>query len=48
MMQAMKKTIRSIGIISDTHGLLWDEALESLRGTALIIHAGDKIGRAHV
>jgi len=41
MMQTMKKAVRSIGIISDTHGLLRDEALEALRGTDLIIHAGD-------
>ena len=37
----MKKAVRSIGIISDTHGLLRDEALEALRGSGLIIHAGD-------
>jgi len=34
-----------IGIISDTHGLLRDEALEALRGSDLIIHAGDIGGR---
>ena len=30
-----------VGIISDTHGLLREEALESLKGSDLIIHAGD-------
>jgi putative phosphoesterase len=30
-----------IGVISDTHGLLRPEALEALRGSAHIIHAGD-------
>jgi putative phosphoesterase len=30
-----------IGLISDTHGLLRDEALRALRGAELIIHAGD-------
>ena len=37
----MKNEPPSIGIISDTHGLLRDGALEALRGSALIIHAGD-------
>lgn len=32
---------RLIGVISDTHGLLRPEALTALRGTDLIIHAGD-------
>jgi putative phosphoesterase len=30
-----------IGVISDTHGLLRPEALDALRGSAHIIHAGD-------
>src|SRR5256885_2643726 len=30
-----------IGIISDTHGLLRPEALDALRGSEHIIHAGD-------
>ena len=30
-----------VGVISDTHGLLRDEALKALAGCALIIHAGD-------
>lgn len=31
----------NIGLISDTHGLLRREALEALRGSDLIVHAGD-------
>ena len=30
-----------IGVISDTHGLLRPEAVEALKGSQLIIHAGD-------
>jgi putative phosphoesterase len=30
-----------IGVISDTHGLLRPEAIEALRGSERIIHAGD-------
>jgi putative phosphoesterase len=30
-----------IGVISDTHGLLRPEAVEALRGTQYILHAGD-------
>ncbi|HEY7551299.1 MAG TPA: metallophosphoesterase family protein [Hyphomicrobiaceae bacterium] len=36
-----------IGLISDTHGLLRPEAVAALRGSTLIIHAGD-IGRPEV
>jgi len=36
-----------IGIISDTHGLLRPEALTALKGSYLIIHAGD-IGKPGV
>lgn len=36
-----------IGVISDTHGLLRPEAVETLRGSDLIIHAGD-IGDAGI
>jgi putative phosphoesterase len=35
------KIPQKIGLISDTHGLLRDEALLALRGSDLIIHAGD-------
>ena len=31
----------SIGVISDTHGLLRPEALEALQGSVHIVHAGD-------
>jgi putative phosphoesterase len=31
----------SVGLISDTHGLLRPEALEALRGSRYIVHAGD-------
>lgn len=31
----------NIGVISDTHGLLRPEALETLSGSEMIIHAGD-------
>lgn len=31
----------TIGVISDTHGLLRPEAIEALRGSQLILHAGD-------
>ena len=32
---------RRIGVLSDTHGLLRPEAVEFLRGSDLIVHAGD-------
>jgi len=32
---------RTIGVISDTHGLIRPEAIEALRGSEHIIHAGD-------
>lgn len=38
---------KTIGIISDTHGLMRPEALDALRGSDIIIHAGD-IGRPDV
>ena len=33
--------MKTIGLISDTHGLLRPEALRALGGSELIIHAGD-------
>jgi putative phosphoesterase len=36
-----------IGLISDTHGLLREEALLALRGSDLIVHAGD-VGDAEI
>jgi uncharacterized protein len=38
---------RRIGVISDTHGLLRPQAVTALRGSSLIIHAGD-VGRADI
>ena len=32
---------RFVGVISDTHGLVRPEAVEALKGSGLIIHAGD-------
>jgi len=32
---------RVVGVISDTHGLVRPEAIEALRGSELIVHAGD-------
>jgi uncharacterized protein len=32
---------KRIGLISDTHGLLRDEALRALRDSEMIVHAGD-------
>lgn len=37
----MSKAPTKIGLISDTHGLLREEALTALRGSELIVHAGD-------
>lgn len=37
----------SLGIVSDTHGLVRREALAALRGVELIVHAGD-VGDADV
>jgi len=39
--------VRKIGVISDTHGLLREEALLALAGSALIIHAGD-VGKPEI
>jgi uncharacterized protein len=43
---ASSRTI-SVGVISDTHGLLRPEAVTALRGSELIVHAGD-VGDAEV
>jgi putative phosphoesterase len=37
----------TVGVVSDTHGLLRPEALAALRGSDVILHAGD-IGGTHV
>lgn len=39
--------MQSIGVISDTHGLLRPQALSLLQGSDLIVHAGD-IGKPEV
>jgi putative phosphoesterase len=39
--------IGTVGLISDTHGLIRPEALDALRGSDLIIHAGD-VGRPEI
>ena len=39
--------MKTIGVISDTHGVLRPEALKALRGVDLIIHAGD-VGRSDI
>ncbi len=37
----MKQKTTTLGVISDTHGLLRPEAVEALRGPDRILHAGD-------
>jgi uncharacterized protein len=37
----LAKQIRILGLISDTHGLLRAEVVSALRGSDLILHAGD-------
>jgi uncharacterized protein len=43
----MSSGVLTIGLISDTHGLLRPEAIEALKGSDFIIHAGD-IGNPEV
>ncbi len=45
-MRPVRETLL-VGVISDTHGLLRPAALEALRGSDLIIHAGD-VGKPEV
>jgi putative phosphoesterase len=45
--QGMANAVKRIGLISDTHGLLRKEAVEALRGSELIIHAGD-VGKPEI
>lgn len=42
-----KRTGKLIGVISDTHGLVWPEALGALKGVEMILHAGD-VGKQEV
>lgn len=37
----------TVGVVSDTHGLVRPEATEALRGADVILHAGD-VGGSHV
>jgi putative phosphoesterase len=46
-MRVVTNSGMSVGLISDTHGLLRDEALEALRGSDLILHAGD-VGKPEI
>lgn len=43
----MTSTRTIIGVVSDTHGLLRPEAVQALRGSEAIIHAGD-VGREEI
>src|SRR6266853_3244769 len=43
----MAKEVTVVGLISDTHGLLREEALRALEGSDLIVHAGD-IGKPEI
>src|SRR2546421_11861312 len=43
----MTSGVTRIGLISDTHGLLRKEAVEALRGSELILHAGD-VGKPEI
>jgi putative phosphoesterase len=36
-----RHSIKHVGVISDTHGLIREEAIAALQGSELIIHAGD-------
>jgi len=46
-MRELAPAEQTIGVISDTHGLLRPQALEAFRGVDLIVHAGD-IGRLDI
>ena len=41
----LDKEVRILGLISDTHGLLREEAVRALQGSDLILHAGDVGGQ---
>jgi putative phosphoesterase len=45
--RTMSRKVTAIGLISDTHGLLRQEALHALEGSELIIHAGD-VGNSEI
>jgi putative phosphoesterase len=46
-MRTVRANVTAIGLISDTHGLLREEALRALEGSELIIHAGD-VGKPEI
>ncbi len=46
-MQTVSRKLTAIGLISDTHGLLREEALRALKSSELIIHAGD-VGKPEI
>jgi len=43
----MANGVKRIGLISDTHGLLRKEAVQALRWSELVIHAGD-VGKLEI
>src|ERR1022692_1365601 len=43
----MGMDVAVVGLISDTHGLMREEALRALEGSELIIHAGD-VGKPEI
>ena len=43
----MQASPTRIGLISDTHGLLRPQAIEALRGSEMILHAGD-VGKPEI
>jgi len=43
----MPNAPKLIGLISDTHGLLREEAVAALRGSELVVHAGD-VGKPEI
>jgi putative phosphoesterase len=47
MIERVGQLPKLIGLISDTHGLLRSEAMRALRGSELIIHAGD-VGKPEI
>jgi len=47
MRQPLNPHAKQVGLISDTHGLLRPEALDALRGSELILHAGD-VGKPEI
>jgi uncharacterized protein len=46
-MATVRRMAKTIGVISDTHGLLRPEATAALRGCDAIVHAGD-VGKPEV